>query len=89
MGHRAFMPNRVPKARPSAASGSNGLCAGMAFALARRYRVCTTDSRHFLPVAANLPGNARDVIDLDPEIMDSGENFIAVFMIRLSETSSP
>jgi putative transposase len=48
-------PNCAPRAKPSVASGSNGSCAsGIRDRAPRRYRVCTTDSKHSLPVAENL-----------------------------------
>src|SRR3954470_13093810 len=55
-GRRASMPSCVPKAGPPAASGWSGSCAGMVIRARgpRRYRVCTTDSKHSLPIAANL-----------------------------------
>ena len=51
--HRASTPHCAPRAKPSAASGSNGHGPARA-RTPRRYRVCTTDSKHCLPVAANL-----------------------------------
>ena len=45
--HRASMPNCAPRAKPSAASGSNESCASMVSGRTpRRYRLCTTDSKH-------------------------------------------
>jgi len=53
-GAPRIQPNGAPRAKPSVASGSNGSCASMVSGLARRYRVCTTDSKHSLPGAENL-----------------------------------
>ena len=52
---RASTPNCGPTVNPSAANRSNGSCQhGIRARGPRRYRVCTTDSKHGLPVAANL-----------------------------------
>ena len=54
--HRASMPNCAPRAKPSAASVVERVMRqhGIRARTPRRYRVCTTDSKHCLPVAANL-----------------------------------
>ena len=48
--------NCAPRAKPSAASGGDRVMRqqGIRARTPRRYRVCTTDSKHCLPVAANL-----------------------------------
>ena len=52
---RASMANCAPRAKPSPQAGRTGLREhGIRARRPRRYRVCTTDSKHFLPVAANL-----------------------------------
>jgi len=44
---RAPTLNCAPRAKPSAASGSNESCASMVSGRTpRRYRLCTTDSKH-------------------------------------------
>src|SRR5882757_1503883 len=52
----ASMPNCAPRAKPSAASGLRGVMRkqGIQARVPRRYRVCTTDSKHSLPVTENL-----------------------------------
>src|SRR5256885_1226469 len=52
---RASTPNCTPRAKPSAASGSNGLCASMVSGRTRRAAIaCAQPTEHSLPVAANL-----------------------------------
>ena len=55
-GRRASTPNCEPRVKPSAARGSSESMRqhGLRARAPRRYRVCTTDGKHSLPVAANL-----------------------------------
>src|SRR5215469_18324549 len=52
---RASTPSYAPRAMPSAASGARIMRQhGIQARASRRYRICTTDSKHPLPVAENL-----------------------------------
>ena len=54
--HRASMPNCAPRAKPSSRKRVERVMRqhGIRVRRPRGYRVCTTDSKHCLPVAANL-----------------------------------